>query len=915
MSLVISLMDSSSTNAPLSIKVLNWNANGIKLQRSVFIDFLTRHNIDIACVNETHLTPSDSFRIPGFKIQRRDRLPVSAHGGVAIFVKSNLVFEAIPDLPMNSLELVGICLSLVNKKRLKLFATYLRPSKTLSLLDIRSIFNNNLIPTMLIGDMNCKHPAWFSRVSNPNGNKLFRAMTSSNWIVSAPDEPTFFPHQEDRIPDVLDVAVCQNISGVVSHTTVQELDSDHVPVIIEIDAATLTKPGKLKLINGPVDWEYFQSHLSDNIHIPSVFPSPNDIDNAVADFTHSVAESINTASGPPKYHDPLKYNSFVHLPFHLRSLITYKHRLRRKWQHSRSARDKKLLNIITRKLRAQLDEYAYENYQSYLEDIHPDDGTLWKETKRILRKVDDIPPLQNSSLYPVTSCPDKCEAFADHLEATFSPNLDIISNSQLENVMSSINQHPPTVELPVDYCSPQEVNCGIKLLKNKKAPGHDMITNEIVKMFPWKAVLFLTAVFNACFRLGYFPSAWKHAEVIVLCKPNKPKNSVGSYRPISLLPCLSKLFERVIHTRLKSIMEDWNVLPTFQFGFREGHSTIYQMMRFSEFVNTKFEERAEVLAVFLDLQAAFDKVWHAGLIYKIKKLNFPAYIVDIIRSFLCDRTFAVKIDDCFSSVRPIKASVPQGSVLGPFLFNIYTADMLQNQIFNINDFIGTFADDTVIACSSLSLVSSQARLQSLVDEVAHWCSSWGIIINTQKTVCKKFSLKTEKPVRPITINGTSIPWTADSIKWLGVWFDKRLTWGDHIKKKIIQAHLRLQLLFPILNKKSRMNMKTSLLIYKTILKPVITYAAPVWIPASQCHLKKLQIFQNKVLRIITKAPWFVRNENIQKDLKVESIKKFCVDRTVQILKDPPHGLGQRRPQRRIRPHLPQNLPSIVEILS
>lgn len=908
-------MGSNNPNVFLmSLKILNWNANALKSKRSTFIEFLTRHNIHIACVSETHLTSADLFRIPGFKIYRRDRLDNSAWGGAAIFVKSSLIHESIPDLSFNSFESVGINLSLANKNSLKLFATYLQPKKTISLNDVKNIFCNNNVPTMIVGDLNSKHPAWFSRVSNPNGIKLFNAMTKSNWFVSAPDEPTYYPTQQNRFPDVLDIAVCQNISGIISQTVVHELDSDHLPVIIEIDAAALTKPSKLKLMNGPIDWDFFQSHLDKNIHIPPQFSSTEEIDASISNLTQQTADSIKTSSAPPKCHDPLKFNNFVHLPFHLRSLINYKHRLRRRWQRSRSVQDKKLLNIITRKLKVQLDEYTYNNYQSYLEDVHPDDGSLWKETKRILRKTDDVPPLQLSPNNYVTTCPEKCEIFADHLEDTFSPNMNIISASQNEMVNNFIAEEYPTVELPVDYCSPHEVSCGIKMLKNKKAPGHDLITNEIIKMFPWKAILFLTAIFNACLRFGHFPSAWKHAEVIVICKPGKPKNDVKSYRPISLLPALSKLFERIIQTRLKIILEDWEIIPKFQYGFREAHSTTQQAMRFSEYVNHNFENKKYVLAVFLDLQAAFDKVWHEGLIYKLKKLNLPAFLVSIIQSFLSSRTFVVKIEDCFSSFRPIRASVPQGSVLGPFLFNVYTADMLQNSTLSSDDFIGTFADDTVLACSSTNCNTAQSRLQSFVHQIIIWSTSWGIVINTQKTVSKIFSLKRDEPVRKIIINNSNIPWSKDSVKWLGIWLDKRLTWGDHIKRKVAQGHQRLQLLYPILNKKSRINMRTSILIYKTILKPVVTYAAPVWLPAAHSHLKKLEIFQNKVLRIISKAPWFVKNKNILKDLKMEPVKNSCIKQTVDLLKHNPHGLGFRKPYRRQRPHLPQDLPCVVEAI-
>ncbi|KAL1447273.1 hypothetical protein WDU94_012420 [Cyamophila willieti] len=853
--LLDSLLDTLNQPPVHKLALLNWNANGIDKKKMIFTDFLVRHNIDIACVTETHLTSCQKFKIANYKIYRNDREPAAspwdqkASGGVAVFIKKNIYHEPIVLPPMICFEIQGILVSLRNGSKLRIFSVY-RSRKPLSVRDLNTIFAGNEVPTLLVGDFNCKHPAWNSVEDNPN-------------------------------------------------------------VVIELDAVLLQCPPRLKLINGPVDWDLFRDHLNSNISIPSSFQNIDTVENTVESFTDAIKQSIYLSSGPPKYYS----HKFV-LPFHLRSLIAYKHRVRRRWQRNRMAADKRLLNILCKKVKLQLDQFWYDGYQEYLQDLHPDDGTLYKETKRILRQQDSIPPLVVGQDVFATSPPEKCEAFADMLEQTFSVDGDNFNSVHVSHVREFLKQDQASAELPIPYVNPSEIHTEIKLLKTKKAPGHDLIPNEVLKELPVRAILLLAAIFNACFRLNYFPYMWKHAQVTMLAKPGKSKKEVKSYRPISLLPTLSKLLEKVIASRLKNVLSDWNVLPSFQFGFREGHSTIHQMAKFSEFVNNNFEKRKQVVAIFLDFQAAFDRVWHDGLLFKMKKLQFPHYLTGIVSSFLKERTFSVKIENNFSTIRPVRASVPQGSVLGPILFNLYVSDIgLSYTPLPSNCFTGMFADDKILACADSDLISAQNCLQALVDDVVQWCHQWCVTISIAKSEAKIFSLCRSPDPPCIKINDECIPWKEQSVRYLGVWFDRRLTWRDHISKKTSEGYQRLSKLFPILNKKSSIAMKSAILIYKTILLPVVTYGCPVWLPAANSHIKKLQIFQNKVLRIITKAPWFVRNANIQKDLKIAPVYDLILKRTIEFIQDKPHGIGERTYVRRMRVHLPQNMRDVVNGLA
>jgi len=268
----------------------------------------------------------------------------------------------------------------------------------------------------------------------------------------------------------------------------------------------------------------------------------------------------------------------------------------------------------------------------------------------------------------------------------------------------------------------------------------------------------------------------------------------------------------------------------------------------------------------LDIAKAFDRVWHDGLFYKLKCVNIPKYILCILKSFLNDRCFVVRVNETQSSCRPIYAGVPQGSKLGPILFNFYISDIPQTMDTNI----ALFADDTTIYCNSSDTQKITTALQNHLNKISLWCLKWKIIINPSKSQAVFFSLRRTQTPQPVKFDNEPIGWKS-SVKYLGVILDKKLNWWPHISAKLQQAYQRLGVLYPILNRKSTISKKCSLIIYKQVLRPLILYASPIWSCCANSHLNKIQIFQNKILRIITDAPWFVRNKALHKDLNIPTI--------------------------------------------
>ena len=260
-----------------------------------------------------------------------------------------------------------------------------------------------------------------------------------------------------------------------------------------------------------------------------------------------------------------------------------------------------------------------------------------------------------------------------------------------------------------------------------------------------------------------------------------------------------------------------------------------------------------------------------GLLYKLK-LQLPHPYYDLLKSYLSNRSFRVKYNDDTSELFQIKAGVPQGSVLGPTLYTLYTADLPIDH----NTTIATFADDTVVMASDSNPVIASENLQSHLTSIDVWLNKWRIKANASKSVHVTFTLrKSTCPV--VTMNNIPIP-QSETAKYLGIHLDRRLTWQHHIFTKRKQLGLRTTTLNWLIGSSSKMSLKNKILVYKTIIKPIWTYGIQLWGTAAKSNLEILQRFQSKTLRQIANAPQCITNDTIHRDLQIptiqEEIKKY-----------------------------------------
>ncbi|CAK9799286.1 Probable RNA-directed DNA polymerase from transposon BS [Anthophora plagiata] len=275
--------------------------------------------------------------------------------------------------------------------------------------------------------------------------------------------------------------------------------------------------------------------------------------------------------------------------------------------------------------------------------------------------------------------------------------------------------------------------------------------------------------------------------------------------------------------------------------------------------------------VLLDIQKAFDKVWIDGLLHKMIKQEYPKYLIKLIHSYITERTFKVVYNSSKSTTRKTRAGVPQGSVLGPQLFKIYLNDIPEFQ----KTKMALFADDTALYAHSFNAIVAAKQIQIHIYELQKYYDKWKIQINPDKTKVIVFSKKRKesKIFTPITLYNKKTT-TLNSVKYLGVHLDSKLTYRIHIKQSIKKVYAVMKKIYPLMVKNSAVQIKNKKLLYTTILRPIIMYAVPVWCSTAPTNIKPLQVFQNKCLRLMLSRDRYEKIKTLHEDARVPLISDY-----------------------------------------
>ncbi|KAL4084132.1 hypothetical protein QTP88_027967 [Uroleucon formosanum] len=513
----------------------------------------------------------------------------TAHSGVAIFVKSTIHFQPLPNYCHDHIQSCMILIKL-NSIPITIGAFYSPPRHNITNIIFTDFFNivkNNFI---IGGDFNAKHHAWGCRANNPRGVVLHNFINTNNFNILSPPKPTYWPSSLRKKPDILDIFVAKIPSSLYcSVNNILDLNSYHSSVLLNISATPLTRTEAPRLFSPQTNRLQFQNIINEQVNLKVRLKSNFDIDEAVNNLTTLIQSAAWAATKLDK--PPHTYSNFQLVPEQIQSLIVEKRRARARYQSSRLPSHKSAYNKLANSLKKVLTKHKTNEFEQKLQSLSSTDGSLWKETKRMLKYKTPSCPLKNADNTLAITDDEKSTVFQSHLYETFQPHNDILIPQHLENVERYLNSPLPPARL-VKYFTPNEVKNMIIKCSRKKSPGFDLITAEVAKWLPKKAIVLLTYIYNAIIRLSYFPLSWKFSQIVMFAKPEKLPDIPNSYRPISLLPYLSKICERLILKRLSPHILENNILPPAQFGFRAKHNTIHQVHRVVDAISTSLEKNA-----------------------------------------------------------------------------------------------------------------------------------------------------------------------------------------------------------------------------------------------------------------------------------------------------------------------------------
>lgn len=846
----------AATTSYQAKRILLLNINGLLKRKHELTQFLQTESIDIALLVETHLTSRNHAEIRGFNLYTCNHPDDAAHGGAAIYIRSSLKHHENNSYVSAHIQAACITVYTDNGATCKIAAIYSPPKHKIKTEEYMAFFGSLGNRWIIGGDFNAKHYMWGSRLITTKGTALHNAINATGATCLSNGEPTYWPTDTQKMPDCIDFFISKGIAkGFFELENVSDLSSDHSPIILTFSNSIIRKATHQKLTSKHTNWDSFREEVKTRIKLNTRLKSPSDIDDAIRSFTLIITEAGTNAT--PK---PAQAKTDQYYPREVRSAIWERRKARRLWETTRDPAHKTIFNKRCKELKEMLYKIKNETFTTLLLSLDATRDTnysLWKVAKATKRPPSYVPPIRTRTNTWARSEQEKADTFAEHLENVFT------SNNISSDIQPTITN---TTGNKIKLTSPTEVQDIIKKLKPRKAPGHDMLTAEILKELPMKAFVMLTYIFNAAIRTNYFPKQWKVAKVTMLPKPGKPLDDPKSYRPISLLPTLSKILEKILHRRLMNIINELGIIPEHQFGFRTKHAAVEQVHRVTNIVRTALEEKMYCPAVFLDISQAFDRVWIPGILHKVSQY-LPIHFVHILQSYLTNRKFLVHYGEEKSTVRNIQAGVPQGSVLGPLLYTLYTADFPLSQ----ETYVATYADDTAVLAPHSDYLTAVKNLQRLLNEISSWTKRWKIQPNCTKSARIDFALR-QHGCSPSAINGQLIP-MGDEVKYLGLTLDKRLTWKPHIKSKCTELKIRFRSLFWLLRARNKLSIHNKRLLYVTVIRPIWTYGIPVWGYCADTNLELLQRRQNIMLRKMVGAPFYVRNETLHSDLQINPVKE------------------------------------------
>ena len=592
------------------------------------------------------------------------------------------------------------------------------------------------------------------------------------------------------------------------------------------------------------DWDHcFESDIIEDV-----------VDSWSTDFLEIAKNCIPNRRVKIRPNDKPYYNSY------LRKLKRKQDRIHNKakkynseshWRNFREARNK-----YNHELEDAKRKYESNQASKLQEENLSSPKTWWKIAKNMLgfKSNTSLPPIKDGDLEFYDN-KDKANAFNQFFLS--HSNIDT-SNVQLPNQLYHTDSRLSNIVL-----TQNEVSDLLKCIDTSKATGPDSISPKMLKEAGDSIVPSLTRILNISLGSSVFPQQWKNANVNPLHKKGD-RAVINNYRPISLLSCVGKIFERLVFKYVFNFLRDNMLISLHQSGFIPGDSTVNQLAHIYHLLCEALDNKKDVRIVFFDISKAFDKVWHEGILFKLKANGIDGCLLSWFENYLSNRKQRVVVGSCSSEWGEIKAGVPQGSVLGPLLFLVYINDITAEVRSNIK----LFADDTTIYITVDDPVQASEILNRDLDAISDWAHRWIVTFSPPKTESMLITFKARNNLHPPLFLENSTITEVKSHKHLGVTLSNDLSWNDHILNITKAAGENVDLMSRLMYKLDRKTLQT---MYFSFVRPKLEYANIVWSNLNQTQALQVELIQKRAGRIVSGAIRGTSSDTIYNELGWDSL--------------------------------------------
>ena len=789
---------------------------------------VSRH-YDVLCCSETlvsNMRHVSELLIPGFRkpiILRRDAIPRAR--GMALYVRSDFsaMHKTAFECKCHETQVFKVS---GKHNNFYIFSLYRNPDLDDSIYDC--LFNriaavqesDRRASFVFVGDLNAHHRDWLNSVSqtNPHGIAAldFSTVSGCEQLIQGATH---------RSGNCLDLLLTDSPGVVTARIGSPIGTSDHcfVSAVIKLDQRVPDISFTRKVfLKSRADWDGIHEDLF-QLDWPAIYRHDNVVDCLNQYLTPIIERRVPSRMLHLRIKDKSWFNEDCRHAYHL------KHEAYNLWRQNQSHftwQNYVTLRGEAQAIYAQAEKTYNDGIKNVLLGTH-DAHKYWSTIKSALFGVDvTIPPLLKQDGSLCHNPKEKAELLANVFDSK--------QNRESVNLPPSCFPEPKLTTIAFRSRTVKKF-----LMDLDTFGGTD--PNGFFPLFFKKTSEFLapkiSVIFRKLIKLGLFSLCWRTGNVTPLAKGITPSSFPSEYRPITITPILSKIFERLLAGHLGKLAEDSGLLPDLQFGFRKGLGTCDALLTITHKLQRALDCGYEARLVGLDFSAAFDRVNHEALIFKLQQFGVGGSILSILSQFLSGRTQKVVVDGQFSELKNVVSGVPQGSVLGPLLFIIYTHDMWSNLE---NDLLA-YADDATLVAVVPSPNMRTAVADSLnrdLAKISDWCTSWGMKLNPTKTQSMIMGRsRTEYPHHSsLYINGIALT-TTTSFKVLGVTLDSKLTFEDHIRSVSSSVAQKIGLLrksFRIFNDRSVLKN-----CFNSFILPSLEYCAPVWSSAADSHLKLL----------------------------------------------------------------------------